>query len=240
VEDNEEMRQYIRQCLDDFGYQIEEAADGAEGIRKALARVPDLIISDVMMPEKDGFELTRSIRQHTATSHIPLILLTAKASLESRLKGLERGADAYLTKPFSARELALRVRKLIELRQLLRERYQSGSPSGSDPMYQQEDTFIAELNAFIRENISQTDLNVEMVSQQFGISRTQLYRKLEALAGRSVADHIRSIRMERAVQLLREHHLNVSEVAYQTGFSSPSAFSKTFKKFYGKTPSDIQ
>ena len=120
------MREYIRHCIDTTKYNITEAENGEEGIQKALALIPDLIISDVMMPKKDGFEVIKAIRSNIITSHIPLILLTAKASLESRLKGIERGADAYLTKPFSPQELVLRIQKLIEMRRLLQQRYQNG------------------------------------------------------------------------------------------------------------------
>ena len=238
IEDNDGMRDYIRSCIDASVYHISEAENGEEGIVKALEIVPDLIISDVMMPKKNGFEVTRAIRSHLATSHIPLILLTAKASLESRLEGLKRGADAYLTKPFSPQELVLRIKKLIELRQLLQKRYQNQSaPPDYDETFQQEDRFVSELRDYITENISNPNLGSEAVTDYFAISRTQLYRKLKALANTTISDYIRSVRLHRAMQLLKEKELNVSEIAYETGFSSPEHFSKTFKKAYGKNPS---
>ncbi|MCB0375347.1 MAG: response regulator, partial [Sinomicrobium sp.] len=173
IEDNTQMRTYIRSCVDETVYHITEAADGAEGIAKAQETVPDLIISDVMMPKKDGFEVTHAIRSHIATSHIPLILLTAKASEESRLEGLGRGADAYLTKPFSPKELSLRIKKLIELRKLLQLRYQNQNQDmqQADPVFQKEDHFINELKTYINNHISDPGLNVEAISRHFFISR---------------------------------------------------------------------
>lgn len=240
IEDNEDMRSYIRQCMDETQYQIIEATDGEEGILLAQKTVPDLIVSDVMMPGKDGFEVVQEIRGQTGTSHIPIVLLTARTSIESRLQGLERGADAYLTKPFSPRELALQIQNLITIRQHLRTRYQGGQMPEDAPVFQKEDAFIAELNTYIRNNLSERGLHVEGLSRHFGISRTQFYRKLDALLARPIGDHIRSIRLETAAELLRERQLSISEVAYATGFSSPSHFARAFKKAYGKTPSEMQ
>jgi len=240
IEDNSDMRAYIRNCLHASKYYISEASDGEEGIQKARAIIPDLIVSDVMMPGKNGFEVVQEIRGQLCTSHIPLILLTAKASLESRLQGLERGADAYLTKPFSPQELALQIRNLIAIRQLLRARYQSGSAAEAEPGFQKEDAFMADLRAYITANIDEPNLNVEDLGRHFGISRTQFYRKLDALIARPIGDYIRSICLETAAQLLKERRLSIAEVAYATGFSSPSHFSRTFKKAYGKAPSEEQ
>ncbi|MEM9686965.1 MAG: ATP-binding protein, partial [Bacteroidota bacterium] len=203
IEDNADMRAYIRSCIDETTYHITEAADGAEGIEKARQLVPDLIISDVMMPGKDGFEVTHAIRGHVATSHIPLILLTAKASLESRLKGLERGADAYLTKPFSPEELVLRIQKLIELRQLLQQRYQNSEIPEENTTFKKEDAFIGQLRDYILENISEPDLNGERISSHFAMSRMQLHRKLKTLTDTPTGDFIRSVRLQTALQLLK-------------------------------------
>ncbi len=239
IEDNDEMRHYIRSCIDTSLYTIFEASDGEEGVEKALELVPDLIISDVMMPKKNGFEVTEAIRAHLATSHIPLILLTARASLESRLKGLERGADVYLTKPFSPQELTLRIKKLIELRKLMQQRYQSRqTPPEENLEFKKEDRFIGELKGYILENLSEPSLDVDTISRRFAMSRVQLYRKLHALIDMPVAHYIKSIRLEEAMRLLQQRELNVSEIAYETGFS-PSNFSKIFKKAYGKAPSEF-
>ncbi|MCO6480994.1 MAG: DNA-binding response regulator, partial [Phaeodactylibacter sp.] len=200
---------------------------------------PDLIISDVMMPKKDGFEVVRAVRGHIGTSHIPLILLTAKASLESRLEGLQRGADAYLTKPFSPRELALRIEKLIEIRRLLQQRYQNGPPP-ADGAYRQEDEFIADLRAYILRHINDPALDVAHLCKHTGMSRVHLYRKMKALADKGPGQFVQEIRMETALGLIREGRLSLSEIAYHTGFSSLSHFSRTFKKTYGRPPSEVK
>jgi len=238
IEDNLHMQFYIKSCLDSHfdDYDIHFANDGEEGIRKARLLSPDLIISDVMMPVKDGFELTKIIRSELALSHIPVILLTAKSSLESRLEGLSRGADAYLTKPFSPEELNLRVQKLIEIRELLRKRYQQETWGPNDELGT-EDDFIITLRSFVVENL-QADLSSERVSQHFTMSRVQLYRKLKALTGQSLTEFIRTIRLEKACKLIEGKKLNMAEIAYKTGFSSPSHFSRVFKKVYGQSPSE--
>lgn len=238
---NIEMRIYIRSCIDLAVYSITEATDGIKGIKKAREIVPDLIISDIMMPGKDGFEVTRAIRAHSNTSHIPLILLIAKASEENRLEGISRGADVYLTKPFSLRELSLRIKKLIEIRQLLQRRYQSGEASGNKFRGKKEDRFIVELKEYITRHINDPRLSGgELVSQHFAMSRMQLYRKLKALLNSDISSYVRSVRLEVAMRLLKEKQLNVAEIAYETGFSSPNHFSRTFKKVYGKAPSQIR
>jgi len=239
IEDNEEVREYIRYCLDASKYNITEAGDGEEGLEKALALVPDLIISDVMMPKMDGFDVTQAIRNNISTSHIPLILLTARASLESRLTGLQRGADAYLTKPFSPQELALRIEKLIEIRQLLRQRYQNGPPPAGGGAFKQEDEFIVNLREYILEHIDEANLSGDRIGRHFAMSRTHLHRKLKALTDQPITDFVRSVRLRKSLELIREGRLNVSEISYQTGFSSLSHFSRSFKKAYGKSPSEM-
>ncbi|MEZ4849205.1 MAG: response regulator [Bacteroidia bacterium] len=239
MEDNIEMSEYIRSCLDKDTYQITEAHNGKEGLEKALTLIPDLIISDVMMPEMDGFAFTHAIRQQVNTSHIPLILLTARASLESRLEGLRRGADAYLTKPFSPQELAIRIQNLIEIRQLLQQRYQNDLQTPTPDSYQQEDEFIIGLREYILENIDEPNLNGDIIGQQFAMSRVHLHRKLKALTNISTTEFVKKIRLTEAEKLLRGGKYNISEIAYQTGFSSLSHFSREFKKMYGKTPSQI-
>lgn len=242
IEDNDEMRAYIRQCLDESTYQILEAGDGEEGIDHALTHVPDLIISDVMMPRKNGFEVLRAIRSNLVTSHIPVILLTAKASLESRLEGLKRGADAYLTKPFSPQELTLRIQKLIEIRRMLQARYRDNLDltQADTGQFEQEDAFIIELKTVITNNLSDSEFSGEMIGKHFGVSRTALYHKVKALTGQAISEYIRSVRLEVAYKLIRAGNLNLSEIAYETGFSSLSHFSRTFKKAYRKAPSEIQ
>lgn len=246
IEDDPELRRFIRSCLDETKYAVVEAADGAEGIEKALEMVPDLIISDVMMPRKNGFEVVEEIRKHVATSHIPLILLTAKASLESRLEGLRRGADAYLTKPFVPQELKTRIDKLIELRQLLRERYQvpqdpdaASLPPEPNEMFRPEDEFMERLKNLIQANLTNPDLKVDLLAKDLGLSRTQFYRKLSSLTDLGVSDLIRNARCESALELIRKGELNFSEIAYEVGYSSPGHFSRSFKKRFGLAPSEV-
>jgi len=197
------------------------------------------VSKNVMMPKIDGFGVVQAIRNSLATSHIPLILLTAKASLESRMEGFGRGADAFMSKPFSPAELNLRVRKLIEIRMMLQSRYQNSSSSNILQGFEKEDEFINEVRTYITKNINEPNLTGEIISRQFGMSRMQLHRKLKALIQYTPADYVRSIRLQTAMQLLQTKDLNISEIAYKTGFSSPAHFSKTFKKMYGKTPSEV-
>ncbi len=241
IEDNQDMRDYIRSCINEEVYDILEAGDGEIGIERAIATIPDLIVSDVMMPKKDGFEVTQTIRTTLSTSHIPIVLLTAKASLESRLEGLKRGADAYLNKPFSPEELIIRISKLIELRQLLQLRYTnqlSESNQKVEEQFASEDAFFQELRAYILENITGT-LNGDIIGKEFGMSRMQLHRKIKALTNQSTSVLVKNIRLEKGLQLLKEKDLNISEIAYETGFSSPNYFSKIFKEKFGKAPSEI-
>ncbi len=192
-----------------------------------------------MMTKMNGFELTKHIRNGLSTSHIPLILLTAKATLENKLEGLNRGADAYLTKPFSPRELELRVQKLIELRQLIQERFNSNKLTSPSETYQKEDVFMTQLKNYIIDHLDQSDLNGEQIGSYFSISRVHLYRKLKALTNISVSEYIKNTRLEIGLQLVNEGNLNVSEIADKVGFSSPSLFSKSFKKAFGKSPSQM-
>jgi signal transduction histidine kinase/CheY-like chemotaxis protein/streptogramin lyase len=239
VEDNVEMREYIRQCLKNPNYNITEAANGNDGFQKALSIVPDLIISDVIMPKMDGYELTREIRENIGTSHIPIVLLTAKSSMESKLKGLRRGADAYLTKPFSPLELQLNVQNLIQIRAVYQKRYLNEEEFVSDGTYEQENEFITKLKDYILENITEPNLNGDHIGKIFGLSRVHLYRKLKALTNQSITDFVKRVRLERAMELLKEGDLNVSEISDATGFATISHFSSSFKKFFGKTPSQV-
>lgn len=240
IEDNEEMRNYIISCIDLSRYNVTEASNGEEGVQKAQELIPDLIISDVMMPKKDGFEVIEVIRNQVSTSHIPFIFLTAKTVLESRLKGLSKGADAYLTKPFSPLELCIRIEKLIESRSILQQRYQGNTGLVETQAFvSEEDPFIAELRSFVLDNIDDPDLSGDRIGKHFLISRVHLHRKLKALTNQPISNFVRTIRLNKALELVKEGKLNISEVAYQTGFSSVSHFSRSFKKAYGKAPSKM-
>ena len=247
IEDHADLRAFIRSCIDEARYEVHEAENGAVGIKMAQKIVPDLIISDVMMPEKDGFEVTRAIRANIVTSHIPLILLTAKTSQDSRMEGLRRGADAYLTKPFDPDELQLRIDKLLELRQLLRDRYRPpGSLSEVEknrkelPVnLQGEDGFIVDLKAFIEAHMNDPELKVSMITRHFGMSRPQLYRKLSAITDSGISDLIRSARCEKALEMIKAGNMRMSEIAYAVGYSSPGHFSRSFKQQFGVAPSQV-
>jgi signal transduction histidine kinase/AraC-like DNA-binding protein len=241
IEDNAELLAFIQSCLDATRYTVHAAYDGIEGIQKAQELVPDLIVSDVMMPGKDGFEVVKTLRAHVATSHIPIILLTAKASFESRMEGLRRGADAYMTKPFSPAELVLHIDQLIALRQMLRARYsQAHLAETKEALFVEEDRFILQLRAYVQANLTEPDLNGDRIGDHFAMSRMQLHRKLRALANTSISDFVRLQRLAAAQQLLAKGELNVSEVAYETGFTSPSHFSRVFKQEFGKAPSELR
>ena len=243
VEDNAEMRAHIKSCLPEHHFEIMEAENGQIGIEKAIQYVPDLIVSDVMMPYKDGFEVTKEIRQNMITSHIPIILLTAKSSLENRLVGIKRGADIYLTKPFSAEELVLRIYKLIELRKLLQQRYAKTSVAEDNTTehltIEIEDEFITSFKSYILNHISDENLNSDALAKIFFMSRMQLHRKMKALTDQSTAEYVRILRLETALNLLKTGKLSISQIAHQTGFSTPSHFSRSFKKHYQKSPSEI-
>ena len=236
VEDNPDLVTYMESILGDF-YQLLIARDGQAGIEMALAEIPDLVISDIMMPHKDGYELCATLKQDQRTSHIPVILLTAKATQDDKLQGLTRGADAYLLKPFDKRELRVRVEKLIELRRSLQATYRQGegaaSPEeGSDA----ENKFLQQLRAYVEAHLSDTDFSIPDLSKALAMSQTQLYRKLKALTGQTPSLFVRSIRLEKGKELLQNSDLTVAEIAYEVGFSDPNYFSKTFHQTYRLPP----
>ncbi|MFK7946253.1 MAG: ATP-binding protein [Saprospiraceae bacterium] len=235
IEDNHDMRIYIKSCLDATMFDIIEAENGEQGIKKAIEVVPDLIISDVMMPIKDGFEVVETLRQNRITSHIPMIMLTAKTAIESKLKGIRKGVDAYLTKPFNTDELILRIYKLIELRKKLQSYYGSQTTIQQPQevvTYKEEDTFIEEFKHYVLQHLDSDKLDNTSLAAHFKMSKMQLHRKIKALTTHSTSVYIRLIKLEIALQLLKKKELSISEIAYQTGFSSPSHFSNTFKKHH--------
>jgi YesN/AraC family two-component response regulator len=214
------------------------AGNGAEGLDKASQHLPDLIISDVMMPVMDGVELCRKIKEDEVTSHIPVILLTAKADIESRLEGLETGADDYMTKPFDARELQTRVKNLIRQRENLRSRFSRTvilRPK-EIAITSRDETFLERVMAIVESNLSNSEFTMEDFQRDVGMSRMQLHRKLKALTGHSAGEFMRIQRLIRASELLSKTNGNVTEVCYQTGFTSVSYFSKCFKKQFGVLP----
>lgn len=242
VEDNIELQEYIGDVLKP-NFQVVIAGNGKLGLKKAIESVPDCIISDIMMPEMDGIELCEKLKNEHATSHIPVILLTAKASKNSRIEGLQTGADDYLVKPFDATELIVRVQNLIEQRKQLRDRFSQqviNIKPEELPVQSSEKDFISRIRAVIEENIDNESFGVNEIAGAIHLSRSQLHRKLKALTGLGPNELIRNYRLERGLQLLQQGNATVTEVAYQTGFSSPAYFSKCFSDRYGYPPGEIK
>ena len=242
IDDNTDIRQYERTLLQDE-YVVLEAADGKEGLAVALKEVPDLVICDVMMPVMDGLELTEQLKTNTATSHIPVIMLTAKNLEEHRAEGYEHGADSYITKPFHSKVLLARIENLLRQRLLLKNLYQGTKEAEKEiseaHLEDRDKQFLKQLQAIIQKNISDSEFGVEDMGQQIGLSRVQLYRKVKAMTGSSVVDLLRKARLAKARRLLETRSMSVSEVAYEVGFSAPSYFTKCFKEEYGMLPGDV-
>ncbi len=240
IEDNEDVAAYISSCLAGR-YQIHLAMNGRIGVEMALELVPDLIVCDVMMPEMDGYEVCRILKQEERSSHIPIVMLTAKVDADSRLQGLRRGADAYLGKPFNPEELDLRLANLLQLRKQI-QAYFEQFPSKSLPQhaYPKEQEFLKKIKSTLLENLSDERFGIPELCKELGISRSQLHRKLKALTGKSTSLIIRSIRLEEAQNLLLRPDLSVSEVAYQVGFGNPNYFSTVFSDFHGVSPTEMR
>jgi DNA-binding response OmpR family regulator len=240
IDDNEDMRQYVRSILGDQ-YMLFDAVNGEAGLNQARAFIPDLIISDVMMPVMDGYETCRRLKKDEKTSHIPVILLTAKTSLRSRIQGLETEADLYLSKPFVPQELLLNIHNLIQSRRKLRERYnrQVVLKPSEISINSTDELFLKRLMKVVEENYRDENFSVEQLSEEVGMSRSQLHRKLQALTNESASQFIRSFRLQRAMQLLRKNHASISEIAFAVGFSSHPYFNRCFHEEYGCTPSSV-
>ncbi|MEO0405420.1 MAG: response regulator, partial [Bacteroidota bacterium] len=239
AEDNPDLVQLLYGQLS-RNYQITVCDNGQDALQKSQEEVPDLVLSDIMMPKMDGFELLDGLKNDARTSHIPVVLLTAKSDVESRIEGLHRGADSYLGKPFDARELKAILKNLIESRKEFVERYNSGKEIvvSHDPELQQEDEFILKFHQVFRSNMDNSDFGIEEYCKNMGMSRSQIYHKLKALTGQSTANYIRKLRLLEAVRLLENKQMNISEVAYAVGFSSHSYFTKSFVSEFGKNPSE--
>ncbi|MEM6725181.1 MAG: ATP-binding protein, partial [Bacteroidota bacterium] len=246
VEDNADVIHYLINCLKST-YNIEIAMNGEEGIQKAIENTPDIIVSDVMMPIKDGFELCQTLKRDMRTSHIPIILLTAKADIEARLEGLQKGADAYLNKPFHQEELLIVMQNQLMLRQQLQHRFgQLAAFDSPEAIAQPEETwldlslenaFLQQIKGLVENDLSNADFGMLELMGGLRMSRTQIYRKVKVLTGKSPTVFIRSIRLYHGKQLLEQSEMNISEIAYETGFRSPSYFSKLYLEEFGVTPS---
>lgn len=237
IDDNADIRAYATALLGDE-YDVMEASDGSEGLKKAVREVPDVVVCDVMMSGMDGLECCKHLKSDSLTCHIPVILLTAKTLDEHRAEGYAYGADAYLTKPFNGNVLKARIKNLITNRKLMKIVF--GNDAQQEPIEEvaqsAESQFIEKFRTIIQGNLGNSDLNVETISHEMGISRAQLYRKIKSITGISPNDIIREARMKRADRLLETTDKSVSEIAYEVGFSSPSYFTKCYREFFGRTP----
>lgn len=237
IDDNIDIRTYLRSVLSEK-YNVSEAADGKVGLELARKIVPDIVLSDIMMPVMDGLAFCQQLKTDKAISHIPVILLTARSLDEQRAEGYEHGADAYLSKPFSLRLLLSRIDNLIESRKKLNQTWSKGVEDDEIGNISNEidKSFLKQLRKIIQENLANSDLSVEQIGDEIGLSRVQLYRKVKALTGYSPVEIVRKARLTRARHLLQTTERTVSEVAYAVGFSTPSYFSKCYKDEFGESP----
>lgn len=241
VEDNTELRNYLKDELKNQ-YKILTAKNGAEGFNTAKDFLPDIIITDVIMPKMDGFVFCKHIKSDITTSHIPLLMLTAKARIENRMEGIEIGADAYMVKPFDMRLLKLRLSQLITSRQLIFNKYFSvisDVPNNTNTT-SLDKQFIQKVLNYINDNIGDPDLNVELLASQLNLSRSQFYRKIKALTNQTANEFLRNIRLQKAKQIIETGNSNISEVCYKVGFSSPSYFTKCFKSYFDLLPTEVK
>ncbi|MBK7978414.1 MAG: response regulator [Ignavibacteriae bacterium] len=241
VDDNTDVRSYIKEQIEDE-YKIFEASNGEEGIIKAEAEIPDLIITDVMMPKIDGYQFCKEIRGNNKTSHIPIIMLTAKAALDDKIEGLETGIDAYLTKPFSAKELIVRIKNLIYQRKQLRKKFSKSTilkPSEITEI-SVDQKFLENVIKFIEYNFDNENFTIEDIASKVNMSISQLNRKLNALIDQPAGQLIRSLRLQRAADLLKQNVGNVAEICYMVGFNDQAYFSRSFKKQFGFSPSEYK
>ncbi|MBQ9660934.1 MAG: response regulator [Bacteroidales bacterium] len=237
VEDNDEIRDYIRESLAG-DYKVLQAPDGRAGLKIAVREIPDVIVSDIMMPVMDGITFCKAIRQDVRTSHIPVILLTAKGSDESRVEGYDVGADSYLVKPFHKALLLSRIRNLMEgRRRMMREVSEPGRAETLSPV---DNEFLEQYTRFVLDHIGDERIDIASLAGQFAMSQSTLYRKVKAVSGLSPNELIRNIRLDKAADLLKNPQLSVSEISWQVGFGSPVYFRTCFKERFGKTPSEYR
>jgi DNA-binding response OmpR family regulator len=239
IDDNAEIRSYIRSVLTP-DFNVVEAKDGNDGFQKAVKYIPDLILSDVMMPPPDGFELTEKLKKEFSTSHIPVILLTAYSLDEQRKMGLQSGADDFIAKPFNAELLYIRVKTMIENRKKSREIFvqQRFNSETKDVFKKENKSFVDKVKTLIEERLEDNELGVDYIASEMALSTTQLYRKLKAITGYSPVELKRIIRLTKAQTLLGSTEYNITEIAYQVGFSSIAYFTRCYKSHYGESPTD--
>lgn len=241
IDDNNGMRAYLRSILQDK-YNVSEATNGEQGLEKARREVPKLVVCDVMMPVMDGLEFTKRLKEDTATSHIPVVLLTARSLSEQRKEGYDTGADSYITKPFSGQVLLSRIENLLRSRIMLRSVFAGDKreTEEEEKLNEADKTFVGRLRTAIQENLGDSDFSVERLGEEIGLSRVQLYRKVKALTGQTPVELLRKARLTKARQLLEKTEKSVSEIAYEVGFTSPSYFNKCFKDEFDINPSSLR
>jgi YesN/AraC family two-component response regulator len=236
VEDNVELRNYLKDELKK-DYRVLVAENGQIGFEIALQKLPDLILTDVIMPVMNGLDLCKNIKLNLKTSHIPLLMLSAKALVEDKLEGIDSGADLYLSKPFDMDILRSSLAQLITSRQIMFNKFYNGITKNAKAKTTTLDNeFIQKALNYINENISETELSVEVLASEVFLSRSQLYRKIKTLTGVSVNEFIRNVRLEKAKELIEFGNDNINEISYKVGFSSPSYFTKCFKEKFGYLP----
>lgn len=239
IDDNQDVRDYVKSLLEGE-YSVMEAGNGEEGLKLAIAGVPDIIICDVMMPVMDGMECCRRLKVEPRTSHIPVMMLTAYSMDEQKIKGYECGADSYISKPFSSELLMARLHNLIDNRKRLKDFFGDKTLTNATPLADADKGFVEKLRHLIEENISNADFSVEEMGEQIGFSRVQLYRKAKALTGYTPNELLRIARLNKANAIIKtSSEKSISEIAYEVGFSSPSYFTKCYKEFFGENPTDV-
>lgn len=241
IEDNRELLEYLTGLLTGE-YQVITAVDGTQGVDQAIAHVPDIILSDIMMPGKDGYQVCRELKKDIRTNHIPIVLLTARADTESRISGMEHGADAYLTKPFDKKELTVCLHNLFIQREKLRLKYQSKlyEKIPREEVGGKNVKFLNKVIKILEKNYRSEKFRIEDLYMQLGVSRVQLHRKLTALTGQSTSNFIRSFRLHKAQRLLMESDKNISEIAWEVGFADPNYFTRVFTEENGTTPTELR
>lgn len=239
IEDNDELRAFIATCLE-TSYKVLQADNGSKGWDIAVGELPELIVTDVMMPEMDGNEFCRNLKNDERTSHIPVIMLTAKVAVAQQIEGLESGADIYLTKPFSVVVLQTYIANLLKSKEILRQHYSQKiflEPSNVE-VGTVDKKFMERLMKIVEDNLSNSEFSIPDLSRELGMSKAVLYKKFSALVKIPIAEFIKTLRFKKAAMLLLNDGFNISEVAWEVGFNDRKYFSKEFKKFYGKSPSE--
>ncbi|WP_139957335.1 hybrid sensor histidine kinase/response regulator transcription factor [Flavicella sediminum] len=233
IEDNNDIRTYLKEELSE-SYQVLEASNGKEGIQMALTTIPDIVISDIMMPETDGLQFAHQLKNNELTAHIPLLFLTAKVGTDNKLAGLKTGADDYIQKPFNISEVKLKLKNILESRKLLIKKFQQNSSKETSP--KTTDKFLSRLNDSIELHLENSEFSVDQLCTELSIGRSQLYRKTQALTGKSIIEYINSYRLIKAMHFIKTEDFSIKEIAYKVGYNDAKYFSRTFKKEYGNSP----